>query len=127
MIPMLEKVFLLKDDQLLKWGAFNAFMNLFLGVIILFSPVYLMTVVQNRVNEIANIRKVDAQILSDIELFDSQDEFLTIAYHLSKDAALLEKLPEIFSLLLFLSGLTLIISGVQQLKLRSLIKEKEEK
>ena len=127
MMTLLERLFFLKDNQLLKWGYFNAFMNLLLGSIIILSPIFIMTVFQNKVNEISHIRRVDAQILRDIEIFDSNDEFLTISYHLFKDAVLLEKLPEIFSLLLFLSGLTLIISGVQQLKLRSLIKEKEEK
>ena len=126
MITFLEKILFLGDAYILKWGRFNATMSMLLGTLMLLSPLYIMSVLKNKADEIALLSKIDAGILSNIELFDSHDEFLTIAYELSTYASLIEKLPEMFSVLLALIGFILITNGVQQLKLHRLIKEKEE-
>jgi len=126
MRKFVEKVLFLENKQILKWGRFNAYMNLTFGSIALFSPLFIMTVIQEKAIQIAHTRRIEAGSLNGLNLFDSGDEFYTISYHLNRDASLIEMLPEMFSVFLFLIGIGLISAGASQLKLHKLLKEKEE-
>lgn len=126
MRKFVEKMLFLEDKQILKGGRFNAYMNLTLGSITLFSPILIMTVLQKKAIQIAHTRRIEADSLNGLDLFDSSKEFYTISYHLNRDASLIEKLPEMFSVFLFLIGIGLISAGISQLKLYKLVQEKEE-
>jgi hypothetical protein len=127
MKKVIEKLFFIEDKQVLKWGRFNAYMNLFFGFIAFFSPVFIMTVVQEKANQIANTRRTEADSLKGLNLFDSGDEFNVISYHLDRDAGMIQQMPEVLSVLIFFIGFVLIHTGINQLKLYDLVKEKEAK
>ncbi len=124
MKKLIEKILFLEDKQILKWGRFNAYMNLIIGCMTLLSPIVIMTVIQDKATQIANIRRVEADSLNGLSFFDSSNEFCLISHHLNRDAHLIQGLLEIFSILMFFIGIGLINAGISQFKLHKLLKEK---
>jgi len=123
---IIEKLFRIDEKKVLKWGRFNAYTNLLFGFFSICSSIFVMTVLQKKADQVANTRRLEADSLNGLSLFDSGDEFYVISYHLNKDAGMIQQIPETLSVLIFIIGLGFVSMGISKFKLYKFVKEKEE-